>query len=94
MWNFVPNVVKPYFTKKVCIIGTESCAKSTLTRNLAKYFNTTCVEEVGRDICEEVGGAENMQVEDYYRIAIQHKKFRIFTIAKSRKKFYLLIRIL
>lgn len=72
-WNYVPNIVKPYFIKKVCIIGTESCAKSTLTRNLAKYFNTTCVEEVGRDVCADVGGAENLQVEDYYQIAIKHK---------------------
>lgn len=89
LWNFVPNVVKPYFTKKVCIIGTESCAKSTLTRNLAKYFNTTCVEEVGRDICEEVGGAENMQVEDYYRIAIQHKNLEYLQLQKAEKVLFI-----
>lgn len=88
-WDYVPNVVRPYFTKKVCIIGTESSAKSTLTSNLAKYFNTSCVEEVGRNICEEVGGAENMQIEDYYRIAIQHKNLEYTQLSTANKVMFI-----
>lgn len=50
-WDMLPNCVRPYFTKKVAIVGTESCGKSTLTKQLAKYFNTNYVHEVGRDYC-------------------------------------------
>jgi HTH-type transcriptional repressor of NAD biosynthesis genes len=40
-WDSIPNVVRPYFTKKVLIIGGESTGKSTLTINLANYYNKT-----------------------------------------------------
>lgn len=51
-WDWLPNVVKPYYVKKVLIIGGESTGKSTLTVNLANYYNTNYLEEVGRDISE------------------------------------------
>ena len=44
-FEYLPKVVQKYYTKKICVIGTESCGKSTLVRNLAKYFNTSYVEE-------------------------------------------------
>jgi HTH-type transcriptional repressor of NAD biosynthesis genes len=46
-WEFIPEFVRPYFVKKIVVVGTESCGKSTLTRNLAKIYNTTYVEEYG-----------------------------------------------
>lgn len=67
-WNSIPNVVKPYFVKKICIVGTESTGKTTLVNNLANYYNTNQVKEYGRDVCEEAGGAENIQVKDYKKI--------------------------
>lgn len=72
-WGFIPDVVKPYFVKKVVVVGTESTGKSTLVRNLAKVYNTTYVEEYGRTKCNEVGGAESLIPEDYMDIAYQHK---------------------
>jgi HTH-type transcriptional regulator, transcriptional repressor of NAD biosynthesis genes len=50
-WNYIPDVVKPYFVKKICICGTESTGKSTLTEKLAKRFHTNFVPEWGRTIC-------------------------------------------
>ena len=47
-WNYLPEYVKPYFVKKVAIIGTESTGKSTLAINLANYFKTNFVPEWGR----------------------------------------------
>lgn len=52
-WNMIPKCARPYFIKKVCIIGTESCGKSTLAKKLAKFYNTNFVHEVGRDYCDK-----------------------------------------
>lgn len=50
-WNFIPEAVRPFFAKKVAIVGTESCGKTTLCKNLSKIYNTVWVPEYGRDIC-------------------------------------------
>lgn len=52
-WQYLPSIVRKEFLLKVCLIGTESCGKSTLTKMLAKLFNTSWVEEYGRKYCEQ-----------------------------------------
>lgn len=54
-WDRLPNCVRSYFAKRVAIVGTESCGKSTLTKQLSKFYNTNFVHEVGRDYCEKHG---------------------------------------
>jgi HTH-type transcriptional regulator, transcriptional repressor of NAD biosynthesis genes len=89
-WEFVPQFVKPYFIKKVVVVGTESCGKSTLTKNLAKIYNTTYVEEYGRTVCEELGGCEGIIVkEDYQKIAYGHKMKEIEAIEKANKVVFI-----
>ena len=83
-FQFLPKVVQKFYTKKVCIVGTESCGKSTLVRNLAKYFNTSYVEEAGRIACEEVG-VENLQKEDYFKILLNHKQLENEALDKANK---------
>lgn len=73
-YDYLPKIVQRHYIKKVCVIGTESCGKSTLVRNLAKYFNTTYVEEAGRFICDEAGGIDNMQKYHYFDILFKHKQ--------------------
>jgi HTH-type transcriptional repressor of NAD biosynthesis genes len=72
-FEYLPKIVQQYFLKKIVIIGTESCGKSTLVRNLAKIYNTVYVQEVGRIICDEAGGIDNMKAEDFIKIFIKHK---------------------
>jgi len=72
-WAYLPDIVKPYYTKKVMVVGTESCGKTTLVKNLALAYNTTYVEEVGRYICADAGGMANMLPEDYEKIIYKHK---------------------
>lgn len=73
-WQYIPEVARPFFVKKVVILGTESCGKSTLTRNLALIYNTTYVSEFGRELCEELGGCDGIMLdEDYPLIAYGHK---------------------
>jgi HTH-type transcriptional regulator, transcriptional repressor of NAD biosynthesis genes len=89
-WEFIPDFVKPYFIKKVVVVGTESCGKSTLTKNLAKIYNTTYVEEYGRTVCEELGGCEGIMVkEDYQKIAYGHKMKEIEAIDRANKVVFI-----
>jgi HTH-type transcriptional regulator, transcriptional repressor of NAD biosynthesis genes len=49
-WNFIPEVVRPHFVKKVCFYGPESTGKSTMAATMAKKFNTEFVPEVAREM--------------------------------------------
>lgn len=82
---FLPKIVQKYYTKKVCIIGTESCGKTTLVRNLAAYFNTTHVEEAGRYICDSAGGIDNMQKYHYFEILFKHKDLEKKALENANK---------
>ena len=73
-WELLPQPVRPFFVKKVVIVGTESCGKSTLVRNLAALYNTVFVEETGRTYYERLGDCETItQPADFPEIAIEHK---------------------
>ena len=52
-WDFIPEVVRPYFTKKVCIYGSESVGKSIIANKLAQHFKTSHVQEAARDIIDD-----------------------------------------
>ncbi|CEG26177.1 multifunctional transcriptional regulator/nicotinamide-nucleotide adenylyltransferase/ribosylnicotinamide kinase NadR [Bacillus sp. B-jedd] len=85
-WELLPDVVKPYFAKKVVIVGTESCGKSTLANNLATLYNTAYVEEYGRTFYDEIGGCEGITIEeDYPRIAFEHKNRESRELKRANK---------
>lgn len=51
-WEYIPEVVRPYFVRRVAIVGAESVGKTTLARQLAERFQTVWVQEYGRAYCE------------------------------------------
>ena len=51
-WDLIPPPVRAFYAKRVCIFGPESTGKSTLTRNLAKHFQTLAVPEYARTLLE------------------------------------------
>jgi HTH-type transcriptional repressor of NAD biosynthesis genes len=65
-WNFIPETVRPYFVKKVVLLGSESTGKSTLTEKLAQHYQTLFVPEMAREIVEET---ESCSFEDLHAIA-------------------------
>lgn len=71
-WEMLPEVVRPYFVKKVVVVGTESCGKSTLVKNLATLYNTAHVEEWGRTYYERLGTYETLE-SDFPEIAFEHQ---------------------
>ena len=68
-WNYLPSAVKPYFLKKVVLLGTESTGKTTLTEKLANYFGASKVLEAGRDIIKD---SKDFKFEDLYTVAQEH----------------------
>ncbi len=56
-WHFLPEVVRPWFVRRVAIIGPFGSGKSTLAERLADYFDTVAVPEVARAIAEGRSGA-------------------------------------
>lgn len=70
-WQYLPSIIRKEFLLKVVLIGEESCAKSTLTKSLAKLYNTSWVEEYGRTYCENdmCGDESLLSFEDYGIIA-------------------------
>ena len=70
-WHYILGPARPFFAKKVLIAGTESCGKTTLTKCLAKLYNTSWSEEVGRYYADQyLGGDETIYTdEDFSRMA-------------------------
>lgn len=68
-WDYLPDVVKPYFCKKVVILGTESTGKSTLTEQLATHYDVPFVTEAGRELIPD---SREFEFEDLYLVAEAH----------------------
>lgn len=49
-WEFIPEVVRPYFVKKICFYGAESTGKSVMTKTMAEKYHTSFVPEVAREM--------------------------------------------
>jgi NadR type nicotinamide-nucleotide adenylyltransferase len=49
-WEYIPEPVRPWFVRRVCIVGPESTGKTVLARRLARYFNTVWVSEYARGL--------------------------------------------
>lgn len=88
-WDWLPNIVRTYYNKKVLLIGGESTGKSTLTINLANRFNTNHIDEAGRDISERSGTDLLMLSEDFTEILLQHKLNEMKAIEHSNKVLFI-----
>lgn len=87
-WDWLPNFVKPYYVKKVLIIGLESSGKTVMTVNLANYFNTNYIEEAGRELSEKSGTDMMMLDEDFTEILLTQKMNEIKAIEHSNKVLF------
>ncbi|MED3976138.1 multifunctional transcriptional regulator/nicotinamide-nucleotide adenylyltransferase/ribosylnicotinamide kinase NadR [Priestia megaterium] len=89
-WDMIPKVIQPHFAKKVVIVGTESCGKSTMVKNLATLYNTSYVEEYGRTFYEDLGGCEGITIpDDYPEIAFEHKYHEKMELQKANKVMFI-----
>ncbi len=58
-WEQIPLCVRPYFVRRVCLLGPESTGKSTLAKQLAEHFQTVAVAEYARTVRNTRGGELN-----------------------------------
>lgn len=87
-WDYIPEVCRPYYARKVLIVGGESTGKSTLVRNLALAYNTNCVSEVGRKTCEYAGGEEFMNAEDLYENLLRQRVNIIDALKRANRVLF------
>ena len=52
LWEMLPPCVRPYYVKRVLLLGAESTGKTTLAAALAKKFNTEWSAEYGREFVD------------------------------------------
>lgn len=69
-WRHLPNPVRPYYARTICLHGPESVGKSTLAARLAEHFGTHMVPEYGRTWCDFRGN--DLVMADLIEIARTH----------------------
>ena len=72
-WNMITDAAKPYFMKRIVIMGPESTGKSTLVKNLSKHYNCKLVEEYGRTYTN-ITTTKGLTLQDFENISVGHKK--------------------
>lgn len=88
-WQYIPPICRPYYTKKILVVGGESTGKSTLVQNLAIAYNTNFVREIGRDTCEIAGGEDFMDKNDLYENLLRQKVEEIKALENSNKIIFI-----
>jgi len=78
-WDYIPEVVRPYFVKRICFYGPESTGKSTAAIKMAERYNTISVPEVAREMLVtndftvediiKIGKAQTERVLEYTKVA-------------------------
>lgn len=84
-WDYIANEAKPWFIKKIALVGTESTGKSVLAERLARYFNTEFVPEMARNIIEKT---RDCVANDLYKIAEVHAKMILSCSQKANKLLF------
>lgn len=69
-WNKLPKIVRADYVKKVALVGTESCGKTTLAKKLSKFYDTNYVQEVGEEYCRRF--SNHLTPKMFNLIAMEH----------------------
>lgn len=80
-WQYIPEVVRPYFVKKICFYGPESTGKSVMAKNMALHYQTEFVPEVAREIVS----SNDFTFEDIIKIA-KAQNARVVEKSKAANK--------
>jgi HTH-type transcriptional repressor of NAD biosynthesis genes len=84
-WDYLPEVCKDYYARKVLVVGGESTGKSTLVQNLALAYNTNYVAEYGRVTADYAGGEDFMLADDLHENLLR-QRINIIDAAKKSNR--------
>ena len=90
-YDLITTVAKPYFNRKVLIIGPESTGKTTLTKMLTEHFNGVYIQEYGREYYENqvlrtgIHGFNHWTVKEFENIAEHQNNLIIEQLEKPSK---------
>lgn len=76
-WDYLSPAVRAYFAKRICLVGSESSGTTTLTKALAKHYQTSWVPEYGRQYTIDHLprlDTEGWQTSDFVTIAKRQNK--------------------
>lgn len=81
-WKYIADTMKPFFVKRIAIMGPESAGKSTISEILANRLNTNLVHEYGRAFYEINNG---VAIDDFIKISEGRQEVEDFLIKSSNK---------
>jgi NadR type nicotinamide-nucleotide adenylyltransferase len=55
-WQHLPDVIRPWYCRRIVVFGPESTGKTTLARRLAAHYGTVWVPEWAREHLDPQGG--------------------------------------
>lgn len=85
-WEFIPELVRPYFVKRIVLTGPESTGKTTMAEKLALHFDTSWVREYGRDYFVQNDGISD--ISDLSRIAEGQVRLEEEALAHANKLLF------
>jgi HTH-type transcriptional repressor of NAD biosynthesis genes len=85
-WEFISEQIKPFFTKRIAIMGPESTGKSSLTKELANWYQTNFVDEYGRLVYETNGN--KVGVSDFIPISEGRQSLEDWALKKANKLLF------
>src|SRR5262249_49670455 len=54
-WQYIPPCARPYYVKRIAIVGAESTGKTTLAGQLARHYQTVWAPEYAREYLDTKG---------------------------------------
>jgi HTH-type transcriptional regulator, transcriptional repressor of NAD biosynthesis genes len=86
-WHYLHPCVQAHFAKRICVLGAESTGTTTLSRALAKHYNTNWIPEYGRFFSE--GKLTNSdaawQTDEFTHIATMQNQMEDYLARSSNK---------
>lgn len=87
-WQYLHPLVRAYFAKRICVVGSESSGTTTLSRALAAHYRTPWVAEYGRQYTEEQQSRiekEGWRTDDFVAIATEQNRLEDEAAARADK---------
>lgn len=89
-WNKITGPFKPYLCKNILVIGTASEGKSTLVKDISRYFDIPYAEEYGRTYMEANHlRDQDLTVSDFEAFIVGQTELSLDEIKQSKNGLFI-----